>query len=71
MKLPGYDTVAGVIASWFSPTERVRRLKDEKDKLDKERRWLILTKCDGKKAKRMAYLERRIADIDRLLQNYI
>lgn len=57
-----------VLAYW-TPEERKRKLRDELDKLEEERRLLFLNKVDVKKADRMFHIIVRIGHIKRLLSN--
>lgn len=65
----GIGTAIGVVASWFSPKQRVRRLKDELDKLQKEKSALLITKANINRAKRLVVINDRIAELQRLLKN--
>jgi len=69
MKLPGWGTVAGVIASWFSPAERVRRMKDEVDKLEREKNAILIHKAEVKAARRIAIIDDKLRRLNGLLRN--
>lgn len=57
------------VLSWFTPEQRVRRIKDEIDKLQKERIKLLAGECDAKKSSRVLYIDERLANLSSLLKN--
>lgn len=65
----GIGTAIGVVAGWLSPAKRIERLKNELDKLEREKSLLLIQKADIKNTKRMSVINSRIADINRLLKN--
>lgn len=69
MALPNIGNAIGIVFSWFSPEAKIKRLKDEKDKLNREKAELLKGVCDAKKANRIIAINTRIDIINGLLQN--
>lgn len=66
----GWGTAVGVVLSWFSPKHKVRRLKDELDKLERERSKIFITKATVKRSRRLTAINRAIDDKHKRLQNF-
>ncbi len=68
----GWEMIPNVldkILGHFTPKERIRKLKDELNKLERERGSILVFKEDEKKSKRLTIVCNRIATIKRMLQN--
>ncbi len=68
----GWEMIPNVldkILGHFTPKERIRKLKDELNKLERERSSILVFKEDEKKSKRLTIVCNRIATIKRMLQN--
>jgi uncharacterized protein (UPF0335 family) len=63
----GWGGFLGKIADQFQG--RVERLKNEKAKLEEEKRNLEGGSWDAKKAARIVVIDKRIAELSRLLEN--
>jgi hypothetical protein len=57
------------VLSWFTPEQRVRKIKDEIDKLQKERSHLLAGVCDAKTSNRVVCIDQRLAYLTGLLKN--
>lgn len=65
----GWGNVFANITGWFTPQQRIRRLKDEFNKLEKERDDLLSTQAATKKAIRLATINDRLRYLSGLLFN--
>lgn len=68
----GWDAIPNVIdkiLGHFTPKERIKRLKNEIQKLEKERNEILLHKAEDKSANRLEYIQRRLAFLNKRLQN--
>ena len=65
----GWGGALDTILSWFSPEQRVRRIRDEIDKLKKERKKLFQGEATEKTYIRVLRIDERLSKLDRLLQN--
>ena len=57
------------VTGWLPIQKPTERLKNELAKLQEEKSLLLITKADVKNAKRMGVIDRRIAELQRLLAN--
>ena len=67
--LDGIGTLIGTIAKHLTPGQRARRLQDERDKLDDERKKLISQPASLRNGKRLLAIDLRIIELDKLLAN--
>lgn len=65
----GWGSLLDRVTSWLPIQKPTERLKNELAKLKEERSMLLINKADVQKAKRMAFIERRIDELNRLLAN--
>jgi hypothetical protein len=65
----GIGTAIGTVASWFTPEQRTRRLRDELEKLSTERSKILVHKADEKSARRLSVIDSRIDVLNGLLKN--
>ena len=57
------------ITGWFTPKQRVRRIKDKVDKLEKERKGILKHEATEKSSGRLLAIDRELSKLNRLLQN--
>lgn len=65
----GWGNFLDNITSWWTPKERVRRIKDEIEKLEREKSFILVSKADLKKARRLNAIYKRIDELHGLLEN--
>jgi len=66
----GWGGVIDKVLEHFTPKERARRIKDEINKLTKERDVLLISKMEEKQSRRLAYIVNRLKYLAKQLQNY-
>jgi hypothetical protein len=65
----GWGAVIDRVTSWLPIQKPVERLKNEKAKLEEERNSLLGGSPDVKKSNRINSIDKRVAELNRLLQN--
>jgi len=68
----GFDKIFDIIdkiLGHLTPKERIKRYKNEIDKLEKERNEILLRKAEIKYSNRLDYIQRRIVYLTGVLKN--
>lgn len=65
----GWGAFLDKLISWFTPQQRIRRIKDEIDKLKKEEKELLDGEASNKTTARLLVIGRRLHRLNGLLQN--
>jgi len=68
----GFDKIfdiGAVIASWFTPEKRKERIRNEIDKLTKEREQILKGTATVKTATRLNIIVNRLAELQRMSKN--
>lgn len=65
----GWGGFADKVMSWFTPEQRVKRIRSEISKLEQQRNKILQEHCTYEKANKIMDLNGRIADLKRLLGN--
>lgn len=65
----GWGSLLDRVTSWLPIPKRIEGIKNEIDKLEKEKKQLLKGVCDDKASKRMAFIDDRLIALNARLRN--
>ena len=65
----GWGEFLGNVSGWFTPKQRVRRIKDKLRKLERQKRHILKERATYEKANKLMDINGRINELRRMLQD--